>query len=480
MQVLPTKFESILRTPALAYGPLILKVEPDLRRFRKLVRFNLAQGAGSLAVIQSPPGQGKTTAVYAASVLLRTEFHAVLAVPPLISLPLREIPAWLAGNLPKLSDKVTPVLIDGRESTDDEQGLRDVMGALNNLVRGRPDLLFVWPTTSESWRDQLVSTAREFGSQSFCPTDGVFSVEGPAREQWVEAVSLILDQLGSTWDEFGVNESSASELLTNYSTLGEFFTGINQIRVDQDDFSESVTGLPEVIFVISSHSQVVGHVARLRNPATYRLRTDEVIGSARQSEPGKFWRARGAAQKSNLAWVSSLLQAKLVALTPSTVAHACAIESKPDSRLRASLSGLEFRANRGTGNTAYRTTDLARFLANEPVPEVLTTNKGKTSDATVAAYDVVQALSSKQHRAINEAILTFVGKSDGSFDPAEVQYELPLGADAIVDAVVPVGDRRLHLEFHHLSGPNCTPNKMASYMMKKLRVYATQYNLIER
>jgi len=284
-------------------------------------------------------------------------------------------------------------------------------------------------------------------------------------------------------DEFGVNESSAAQLATDetaYKTLGEFFTGINQIRVDQESFTDTVTGLPEVVFVISSHSEVVGHVARLRNPTTYRLRTDEVISSARQSEPGKFWRDRGAAQKSNLAWVTSLLQAKLVALTPSTVAHACALESVPGSSLKEALSDLNFKGGRGTGNTAYKTTDLARFLAARPVPEVLTTNKGKTSAATVAAYDAVQALSSKQHRLINEAILTFVGKADGSFDPAEVQYEIPLGEDAVVDAIVPLSDRRLHFEFHHVSGAKCNPNTMARYMMRKLRVYATQYNLIDR
>jgi hypothetical protein len=207
MQVLPTKFESILRTPGLRYGPLIVAVDSDLRRFRKLARFNRAQGAGSLAVVESPPGQGKTTAVYAASVLLREDFQAVLPVPPLLALPLREIPSWMAEHLPKpTAEKVVPVLIDGRESTDDKQGLRDVMSALNNIVRGRPDLLFIWPTTSDSWRDELVSTAREFGSESFCPADAVFGVDGPAREQWVEAVALLLDQLGSTWDEFGVNE----------------------------------------------------------------------------------------------------------------------------------------------------------------------------------------------------------------------------------------------------------------------------------
>jgi hypothetical protein len=480
LQILPTKFESILRIGRLNFAPLIMKVDNDLSRFSKCARFNKAQDAGTIAIVCSPPGQGKTTAAYAATVLLRETFNPVLSVPPLISLPLRDVPNWIAENLSKeVSARSTLVLIDGRESTDDEQGLRDVMGALNNLVRGRPDLLFVWPTTDESWRDRLVATARGFGSESFCPSHGVFSIDGPARSQWVEAVSLILEQLGSSWDEFGINEQSAREIVEDFSTLGDFFTAINQIRIDQEDVSENITGLPEVVFVVSSHPQVVGHVARLRNPQTYRLRTDELIGSARASEPGKYWRERGSKQKENLAWVAGLLQAKLVALTPSTVAHACGLEAKPDSRLRLAFSGLSFRPDRSTGKHAYETTDLARFLAEQPVPEVLTSNKGKTSDKTLEAYDAVQRISSKQHRAINEAILSFAGKIDPNFDPNEVQYEISLGDDAIVDAIVPAS-RRLHFEFHHLSNAHCTPNKIATYIMKKLRVYATEYNLIQR
>lgn len=481
MQVLPTKFESVLRTSDLDYAPLIVKVDADLRKFRKLARYNLAQAAGSLAVIESSPGTGKTTAAYAASVLLKDDFEPVLAIPPLIALPLRDIPEWLRSNLPsEVRPRTTIVLIDGRESTDDEQGLRDVMGALNNLVRGRPDLLFVWPTTDPQWRERLVNTARQFGSASFCPNDGVFAVEGPAKEQWVEAVGLVLEQLGSSWDEFGINESTAAELTANYRTLGDFLTAINQVRVDQEDFSDNVTGLPEVVFVVSSHSRVVSDVARLRNPSNYRLRTDEIIASSRQSEVGKFWRARGARQNTNLAWVSSLLQAKLVSLTPSTVAHACGLEAKDGSRLASVLAPLAFHAGRGSGRTALNTTDLARFLAGQPVPEVLATNKGKTSAQTVEAYDAIQAISGKQHRAINEAILQFVGKETSVFAPSDVLYEVGLGGDAIADAVVPAANRRIYMEFHHVSGRHCSPNKIADYMMRKLRVYATQYNLIER
>lgn len=354
------------------------------------------------------------------------------------------------------------------------------MAALNNLVRGRPDLLFVWPTTDFGWRDRLVGAARAFGSESFCPSDGVFSIDGPAKSQWVEAVSLILDQLGSSWDEFGVNETSATEMAPQYPTLGEFFTAINKVRVDQESFAENVTGLPEVVFVVSSHSQVVGHVARLRNPQTYRIRTDEVVQSARASEPGKFWKARGAAQKQNLAWVSSLLQVKLVSLTPSTVAHACALEAKPGSALRTAVDATKFKGSRSAGPNAYIKTDLARFLAGQPVPEVLSTNKGKISERTLKAFDAIQQCSSRHHRTINESILTLASEASGLFSPWDVEYETPLGGDAIVDAIVPAGNRRLHLEFHHLSAANCSPNKIASYMMKKIRVYATQYNLIDR
>lgn len=480
MQILPTKFESILRNDTFEFAPLIVKVDADLARFRKVVRFNQAQDAGTLTVISSPPGQGKTTSAYAATVLLRKQFMPVLSVPAAMSVPLREIPAWLMAHLPPKAERTTIVLIDGRESTDDEQGLKDVMGALNNLVRGRPDLMFVWPTTDATWRDRLVATARSFGSKSFCPEDAVFSVEGPAKSQWIEAVGLALEQLGSNWDEFGINEASAEELLKTADTLGEFLTAVNQVRVDQEEFSENVTGLPEVVFVISSHSEVVGHVARLRNPETYRIRTDELISSAPRSEPGKFWKARGAKQKSNLAWVSSLLQVKVLALTPSTVAHACGINAKPGSRLRETLQPLEFKADNSTGLNAFKTTDLARFLDNQPVPETLASNKGSTSRTTLDAYDAIQALSRFQHRAINESILTSAGKWSGKFGLEDVQFELGLGGDAIVDAIAPAGDRRVHLEFNHVSQKNVSPNEIAKYIMKKLRVYATQYNLIER
>ena len=174
------------------------------------------------------------------------------------------------------------------------------------------------------------------------------------------------------------------------------------------------------------------------------------------------------------------VERELLSLTPSTVAHACAKYSEPGSRLRLAVEATGFPGSKATGATAYSRTDLGRFLAGEPVPEVLNSNKGKTTDRTLEAFDAVQALSSRQHLAINRAILSLAGEASGLFRPDEVEFEIALGEDAIVDAIVPTSDRRVHLEFHHLSAANCNPNKIATYIMKKMRVYATQYNLIDR
>lgn len=482
VKVLPVKFESILRTDRLKYMPLILPVNDDLRSFRHLVRFAKGQEAGTLAILYGRPGTGKTTACYAATSILHDEFAPVLSVPPRIALPLREIPQWLSENLPDRGEKTTLVLIDGRESTDDDQGLKDVMSTLNNLVRGRPDLLFAWPTTDSAWRDRLLSTARSFGSTSFCPENGVIHIEGPSRSQWIEAASLVIDQLGSNWDEFGINESTAEALAadTKIETLGDFFTEINRIRTEQDAFAEDVTGLPKVVFVVSSHSEIMGHIKSLRNSNTYKLRTDEIIRSASKSEPGKFWTERGAIQKSNLAWVSALLQARLVALTPSTVAHACAVETPQASPIRKAISRTNFTGSRSSGGTAYKRTDLARFLSGQPVPELTAAQKGRNATDTLAAYDEVQRLSSMRHLEINRAILSLAAHSSPEIDPTGIEYEKVLNDNAQVDAIVPVSGERLFFEFHHLSAKNCNPNSISRYIMGKLRVYATTYNLIQR
>lgn len=94
-------------------------------------------------------------ATYPAATFGAEAYEAVLLVPH--DVPLREVPRWLDENLPGPSAKARLVLFDGREVTDDAVGLKQLIVSLNQMLRRRPDVIFVPPTNSRT-------TARERGA----------------------------------------------------------------------------------------------------------------------------------------------------------------------------------------------------------------------------------------------------------------------------------------------------------------------------
>jgi hypothetical protein len=58
--------------------------------------------------------------------------------------------------------------MDGREASDDRVGLKQMVSGLNQLLRGRPDLVVCWPTVYSEWRDDLLELARTIGRKGLC------------------------------------------------------------------------------------------------------------------------------------------------------------------------------------------------------------------------------------------------------------------------------------------------------------------------
>jgi hypothetical protein len=82
---------------------------------------------------------------------------------------------------------------------------------------------------------------------------------------------------------------------------------------------------------------------------------------------------------------------------------------------------------------------------------------------------------------INQAICAIAEKNVPEFSASTGRFEVDLGEqDTYADAVIPFGDRELHMEFHHLSDAHCKAASIAAYIMKKLRVYSNHYNITPR
>lgn len=474
---IPTRFEHILGNASLQAAPLILPVEEDLRAVDRARRTAETQGGGLLLFVRGPSGCGKTTTAYSAAAALADKYSPVLAVPHHV--PLRNVYRWLSDNLPSPSAKTTLVLLDGREVSDDTVGLKQLMASLNQLLRSRPDVVAYWPTTDPDWRETLLGIASSVGGSSLLAGGGEIEVQGPPREAWHEMLGRILAQLDQTLDNIAISQELIDELAASEPTPGAFLGSVRDAIASRVDAVQAAKQLPRLLFVVTSHSEVVGEANRVRRAASLLLKAEEMLSYSARSRAAKWWKSRLADPNHHLGYVVSLFNARLVTMTPSSVVYACA--EFGDDYLRDAVKTAGISRSASNADRTFQNTDFFRLLAGRPLTELTSTMKGKTAASTLEAFAAIQSLSATKHKAINQAICALAQRNVPGFAADKGEYEVDLGTQgAFADAVVALDGDDQHLEFHHLSAAQCKASSMAAYVMEKLQYYAIHYNLVPR
>lgn len=374
---------------------------------------------------------------------------------------------------------MVPVLLDSREVTDDTVGLRQLMSGLNGIVRGRPDVMLLWPTTDPEWRTELRSVAVNVGGRSFVPDDADIVIDGPARGQWPGILERLLIQLDQSPDDLALSDETIEQCAERAEAIGEFLEFVRDQVAIRLDSVRADRSLPNLLFVITSGTAVVGEANRLRRARKLNLKADELLAYSPKSAAGKYWKARLSDPNHHLAYVLTLFDARLVTMGPSSVTHAVLEYGEPALKEAAVDAGAI--KNSGNASRTFRSTDFYKFLSDTTEYELTSTSKGSLSPQMDQAYSRIQSMSSKRHKAINQAISALAQKQVPGFRADLAKFEVDLGyANAFADAVVPSGEIEYHLEFHHLSDAHCKAASMAAYIMEKLQAYALHYNLIPR
>lgn len=435
------------------------------------------QSAGLIAFLLGPSGVGKTTAVYSVATHLSDRFESVLAVPH--DIPLRDLADWLTGNMPSKQEKALLVLLDGREITDDSVGLKQLLSSLNQQLRKREDVIVLWPTTDPEWHGELRSIAERVGGDSLAPVNADVDVVGPPSSEWISALERLLIQLDLSLDDLALSEVLIDDLAKSSPNVGVFLRNVGAAVVERVDQVVLARQLPKVLFVVTSTSEVVGEANRLRRAGTFILGAREMLSYSSRSKAGKWWSARINQPEQHLAYIISLLTARLATMTPSSVVYACAEFGDPPLRELAEGEGI--RKSSSNADRTFKNTDLYQFLAGETTAELTSTRKGKTAQSTLRAYEAIQRQSAGRHKAINQAICQLAGRNVDSFNSGLATFEYDAGDQNLyTDAVVPWGDGDLHMEFHHLSAAHCKAATISAYIMEKLQYYAIHHNLAPR
>lgn len=471
---IPTRFESVLARSDLQAAPLILPVEDDLRLFLRLRRLATVQNGGLLAFLVGPSGVGKTTAVYSVVTHVPDEFASVLPAPP--ELPLRDLASWLLDNLPSQAPRTTLLLLDGREVTDDAVGLSQFIASLNQILRGRPDVVVIWPTTDAEWHYQLRSVSQRIGGGSLSPTEADVSIAGPPRSAWPEALDRILMQLDKSLDDLAIQRDTLETVAASSTSIGDFLRQVAVLIVDRVEDVQIAHVLPSLLFVMTSTSEVVGEANRIRRAGTFLLKAEELVNYSPRSTAGLWWKHRGADARHHLGYIITLFNARLATMGPSAVMYAC---GEFDDDLRQIVRDSGGKRSSSNADRTLRSTDLYRYLIGEASTELTSTRKGRTAQTTLDAFAAIQAVSTTKHLAINRAICRMLDRNIPDFDLDGAAFEVDQGAgEVFTDAVVPTNSGDLYLEFHHASEARAAA--MAAYIMGKLQRYAIRYNLVPR
>lgn len=474
---IPNRFESVLASPYFRAISLIFPVQEDLRAFDLLGQKAELQQGGLLVFLLGTSGIGKTTAVYSASVHMSNRFSEVFLVPP--EMDLRTVSSWLQENLPMPSDKILPILFDGREVTDDEIGLHQFLSGLNQLLRKRKDLIFIWPTTDRRWHDKIRGVAEAIGGTNLAPKDSDIDIKGPNRDDWINVLERFLNQLDLAYDDLAIDANTLGSIQKECDTIGEFLGKVGAIIAQRITNVREVKGLPSIIFVITSGSDVVGEANRIRRAGTFTLKGEELFAYSPRSVAGKWWFERSKTPEQHLAYIISLFDARLTTMSPSAVSYACLHFGEGMLQDAAETHGMKRHIS--NAEVTLKATDLYKFITGQISKELTSSTKGRIGDASNETYKELQKLSSTRHKEINTAICKMLANNIKELDGDKTRLEVDAGDQNLYhDAIIKVGTNEFHLEFHHLSPENCVAAKMASYIMSKLQAYAIHYNLTPR
>lgn len=475
---IPNRFESLQAAFGQEIRPLIVPINADLHVLNALRDRAKVQNGGLLCFVLGSTGIGKTTTIHSAAVHMPDAFAPIVKVPPEIRF--RDVAGWLGANIPApQGSKSTLVLFDGRELSDDDVGVRQLLSALNQLLRHRPDVLFCWPTTDEAWHASLRGTAETVGGANFAPKESDLFVSGPPAGEWPTVLERLLLQFGKTYDDVGLAQDLVGKFCAESKTIGDFLTKIGLVIADRITKTRSIKQLPQLVFVITSSGDVVGEANRIRRAGTQALAPEPLLGYSPRSEAGKWWNERNQSSDHHLGYIISLFDARLVTMTASAMVYSCLHSGTEDLERVTTEQGA--RPDKGNAKRIIEASELYRFLKGEQIPEFTTGKKGGHQESTAKAYAAVQALSAKRHKAINQALcrLAKTHLPDFSYDDDKA-FEIAHGGNLITDAMVQYAGRPYSLEFHHLSEAQCGAAGMASYIMDKLRTYSWHHQLIPR
>lgn len=444
----------------------------DLEVAKRLVAAATSGGQGKILFVRADSGSGKSTFVHSLEIFLSDRISTVVRVPPPHELPLDSVPGYLAA-LP-VAQRLTVVNFDGREAPHfSEPEYQTFLGALNGMLRNRSDLLVLWPVTDIAFASKLVQLLEKVGGRSAFGPTAIHNLVGLAKSQYSAVLEKILHIANWRLDDAAISATEAETLMESAHTIGAFLDDLQALVTKRFEVTGIGIEFPTLVLAVSSGDPKIREICRsLRRADSFYIEASRLLMYTKKSNAAEWWLNRATDLKSALPHVIALFNAQLVSLSASSVVHAIMQFGGPELKSRVE----DVRADRGNARRVTTSSELYKFATGQVVDS--REYGSSVKEETFSSYDRIQQVSETHHKQINEAILAMAADAGCSFD--QLTYEANLIHGLQTDATYAIVGGKVALEFHHKAKSESNSNKLAIYVLEKLKEYAINFGLAGR
>jgi hypothetical protein len=473
IQQLPSRYEPLVSMLGENAQTTFMRIEADLGAMARLLHQAQAAHQGKFQFIYSPlkAGTGKTTFVQSLKIFLPDMIESVHKIDQQAEDVFRSILQYLK-NL-KVNARANVVNLDGHESfIASDAEYRSFLVQLNTILRNRRDIIILWPTNDIKFAEKIVGILREVGGNSPFGQNPIYNLQGPQKGDFPKILEGILKVANWRLEDAALNWNQVAQITSGVSNIGEYLDKV-QVAVTENFRIENI-GFepPKLFFVVSAGTEHIRDICRtLRRADSYYIDSARLQMYTRKSKIARWWDERNKDQKTSLPYIVSLFDAQLLSLSPSSVVHSVLMADLKD------FPGVAERVTKNAGNAGrvISSTEFFKFSKGQEVDVKET--KASTKSETLEAYEIIQERSKDRHKALNGSILRLAQQAGCGFTDIALEQSYGKVARVGVDAIANLNGEKCHLEFFHKSAGEAKENKIAIYILEKLREYAVGYGV---
>lgn len=470
---LPTRYEPLERVFGDKARTTFLSPDEDLEVVKRLLTSAESSNQGKILFISAQSGSGKSTFVHSLEVFLTDKVESVIRLPLPHELSVSEIPAYVSRIPP--SKKYNILNFDGREAPHFEKAeYQTFLGSLNSLLRYRPDIIIIWPVTDPSFSEKLIKILNTVGGKSAFGPISQHQLHGISKNRFHLVLEKILQVANWQLEDAAISYAEVEEIANKSERIGVFLDNLRDTITERFDTSHLGLKFPTLVISVSSNDPKFRETARsLRRADSYYLEASRLLMYTKKSNVAEWWQNRSDTLKSALPHVIALFNAQLACMSSSTVVHSALLSE--NKILREMVPNV--RKDSGNAQRVMRYSEIYKFLNGQPIDN--RESGSNVKEETSAAFVTIQKNSERMHKSINKSILDLAIYS--GLDLKDLQYEKQMAPGLQADASYISGEGEIiALEFHHKSASESSNNKIAIYILEKLKEYAINYGLASR